>query len=112
MSLITETGESGNISKMKLMSPPKFLQSLKVINVSDLYHISCGTSDRIWVGSTRKLILVNTKGKILHHREDMFLEMVGNCSGRHTVNSDNELFYIHSNNNIHNLSKDIKHTIY
>lgn len=112
MSLITETRESGNINNMKLMSPPKFLQSLKVIHISDFYHISCGTSDRIWVGSTRKLILVNTKGKILHHREDMFLEMVGSGSGRHTVKRDNELFCIHSSNNIHKLSKDMKHTIY
>lgn len=95
---------------MKLMSPPKFLQSLKVTHIVDFYHISCGTSDRIWVSSEHELILVNTKGKILHHREDMFLEMVGNGSGKHTVNSDNELFYIHSNNNIHKLSKDMKNT--
>lgn len=75
-SLVKEMGESENISKMKLMSPPKFLQSLKVTHIVYIYHISCGTSDRIWVSIEHELILVNTKGKILHHREDMFLEMV------------------------------------
>lgn len=38
----------------------------------------------------------------------MSFEMDGNGCGRHTVNSNNELFYIHSNNNIHKLSKDMK----
>lgn len=40
----------------------------------------------------------------------MSFEMDGNGCGRHTVNSNNELFYIHSNNNIHKLSKDMKNT--
>lgn len=75
-SFVKEMGESENISKMKLMSPPKFLQSLKVTHIVDIYHISCGTSDRIWVSNKHELILVNTNGKIRHHREDMFLEMV------------------------------------
>lgn len=75
-SFVKEMGESENISKMKLMSPPKFLQSLKVTHIVDFYHISCGTSDRIWVSNKHELILVNTNGKIRHHREDMFLEMV------------------------------------
>lgn len=96
---------------MKWMHRPKLIQSIKLIDEDEnLDHISCFTSDRIWVSDTGKLLMVNLKGKTLYHREDLFLETFGNRSGRHAVNSDNELFFIHSNNNIHKLAKDMKNT--
>lgn len=76
--------------------------------IVDFYYILCGILDWIWVSSEYELILVNMKGKIFYYWEDMFLEMVGNGSGKYIVNSDNELFYIYSNNNIYKLLKDMK----
>lgn len=78
MNLITETRRNENENQMKWMSPRKFIQSLKVIDIHVYVdHISCFTSDRIWISDTSELIMVNTKGETLHHREDLFLETFG-----------------------------------
>lgn len=95
---------------MRLMSTPKLLQSVRVAHVC-FYHIACVTSDRIWASDRDKLLLINTNGETLHYRGDLFNKNVETYSARHTVNSDNELFYIHRNNNIHRLSQDEKSTI-
>lgn len=71
-------------------------------------YILCFILDCIWVSDIGKLLMVNLKGKILYYWEDLFLEMFGNCSGRYVVNSDNEFFFIYSNNNIYKLVKDVK----
>ncbi|XP_065930813.1 uncharacterized protein [Magallana gigas] len=97
-----EKPQQGNQCLLKLMSPPELLPSLTVTGVGRCYHISCVTSDRIWVSDHRNnFILTDTTGVPLHRVED-------SCSGfgLHTVNSDSELIYIDRNYNINKLSKD------
>lgn len=103
---IVITGKRQNESPMRLMSSPKLLQSVRVAHMC-FDHIACVTSDRIWASGRDKLLLINTNGEPFHYREDLFNdENVGTYSARHTVNSDNGLFYIHRNNNIHRLYQD------
>lgn len=109
---IVITGKRQNESPMRLMSSPKLLQSVRVAHMC-CDHIACVTSDRIWASDRDKLLLINTNGETLHYREDLFNgENVETYSARHTVNSDNGLFYIHRNNNINRLSQDKKSTIF
>ncbi|XP_065934599.1 uncharacterized protein [Magallana gigas] len=102
----TEKPQQGNQCLLKLMSPPKLLHSLTVTGVGRCYHISCVTSDRVWVSDYNNLMLTDTTGVPLHRVED-------SCSrlyGLHTVNSESELIYIDRNYNINKLSKDMKTT--
>ncbi|XP_065937191.1 uncharacterized protein [Magallana gigas] len=106
---ITERGNRrvGNQCLLKLTSGAELHQSLTVTGVYPCYHISCVTSDRVWVSDDRKhLMLTDTTGVSLH--------LVGDsCSylfGFHTVNSESELIYIDRNYNINKLSKDMKTT--
>lgn len=51
------------------MHRPKLIQSIKLIDEDEnLDHISCFTSDRIWVSDKGKLLMVNLKGKTLYNR--------------------------------------------
>ncbi|XP_065929521.1 uncharacterized protein [Magallana gigas] len=104
---ITERGNRrvGNQCLLKLTSAPEFHQSLTVTGVDRCYHISCVTSDLVWVSDEDNLILTDTIGVPLHRVED-------SCSdgGIHTVNSESELIYIDMYDNINKLSKDMKTT--
>ncbi|XP_065932116.1 uncharacterized protein [Magallana gigas] len=107
---ITERGNRrvGNQCLLKLMSGAELHQSLTVTGVDYCYHISCVTSDRVWVSDDDNLMLTDTTGVPLHRVE-------GSCSGiyvggLHTVNSESELIYIDRNYNINKLSKDMKTT--
>ncbi|XP_065929399.1 uncharacterized protein [Magallana gigas] len=107
---ITERGNRhvGNQWLLKLMSGPEFHQSFTVTDADRCYHISCVTSDRVWVSDDRnKLILTDTRGVPLHHVEDSSRCLYG---GLHTVNSESELIYIDRNFNINKLSKDMNTT--
>eukprot|EP00105_Crassostrea_gigas_P041414 XP_019925562.1 PREDICTED: uncharacterized protein LOC109619606 [Crassostrea gigas] len=103
----TEKPQQGNQCLLKLMSPPELLPSLTVTGVNRCCHISCVTSDRVWVSDDgNKLMLTDTTGVPLHRVED-------SCSylyGSHTVNSESELIYIDKDYNINKLSKDMKTT--
>ncbi|XP_065929523.1 uncharacterized protein [Magallana gigas] len=102
----TDTPQQGNQCLLKLMSLPKLLHSLTVTGVGSCCHISCVTSDLVWVSDNIcNLILTDTTGVPLHR-------VKGSCSdgGFHTVNSENELIYIDRNYNINKLSKDMKTT--
>lgn len=67
------------------------------------FHIYCVTPDLIWVSDVREdLVLTNTAGNILHHLNDS----CPGAGGRHTVNSENALMYIHLN--VKKLSNDMK----
>ncbi|XP_065943795.1 uncharacterized protein [Magallana gigas] len=102
----TEKPQQGNQCLLKLMSPPELLPSLTLTDVDRCYHISCVTSDRVWVSDGRnKLMLTDTTGVPLHRVED-------SCRGNglHAVNSESELIYIDRNYNINKLSKDMKTT--
>ncbi|XP_065922626.1 uncharacterized protein [Magallana gigas] len=105
---ITERGNRrvGNQCLLKLTSGAELHQSLTVTGVVWCDHISCVTSDRVWVSDHRNnLILTDTTGVPLHRVED-------SCrgGGLHTVNSESELIYINRIYNINKLSKDMKTT--
>nr|XP_034309429.1 uncharacterized protein LOC117683724 [Crassostrea gigas] len=107
---ITERGNRrvGNQCLLKLMSVPEFHQSLTLTGVDGCYHISCVTSDRVWVSDHwDNLMLTDTTGVPLHRVEDL---CSGYERGLHTVNSESELIYIDRNYNINKLSKDMKTT--
>nr|XP_034333806.1 uncharacterized protein LOC105343600 [Crassostrea gigas] len=103
----TEKPLVGNESLLKLMSPPKLLHSLTVTEVDNFEHISCVTSDQVWVGDNN-LILINTAGDILHHLKNLCFETYN--GGIQTVNSEGELIYIDADYNINKLSNDMKIT--
>nr|XP_034319750.1 uncharacterized protein LOC105342926 isoform X1 [Crassostrea gigas]XP_034319751.1 uncharacterized protein LOC105342926 isoform X1 [Crassostrea gigas]XP_034319752.1 uncharacterized protein LOC105342926 isoform X1 [Crassostrea gigas] len=105
---ITERGNRrvGNQCLLKLTSGAELHQSLTVTGVGDCDHISCVTSDRVWVGDYNNLMLTDTTGVPLHRVEDSCSYL----SGLHTVNSESELIYIDRNSNINKLSKDMKTT--
>nr|XP_034319633.1 uncharacterized protein LOC105342260 isoform X2 [Crassostrea gigas]XP_034319634.1 uncharacterized protein LOC105342260 isoform X2 [Crassostrea gigas]XP_034319636.1 uncharacterized protein LOC105342260 isoform X2 [Crassostrea gigas]XP_034319637.1 uncharacterized protein LOC105342260 isoform X2 [Crassostrea gigas]XP_034319638.1 uncharacterized protein LOC105342260 isoform X2 [Crassostrea gigas]XP_034319639.1 uncharacterized protein LOC105342260 isoform X2 [Crassostrea gigas] len=105
---ITERGNRrvGNQCLLKLTSGAEFHQSLTVTGVGRCYHISCVTSDRVWVSHWNNLMLTDTTGVPLHRVEDSDSDI----SGLHTVNSESELIYIDRNYNINKLSKDMKTT--
>ncbi|XP_065928912.1 uncharacterized protein [Magallana gigas] len=105
----TEKPQQGNQCLLKLMSPPEVLQSLTVTGVG-CNHISCVTSDRVWVSDRNNLILTDTTGVPLHRVEDSCSDLYDGNNGLHTVNSESELIYIDRNYNINKLSKDIKTT--
>nr|XP_034321353.1 uncharacterized protein LOC117687956 isoform X2 [Crassostrea gigas] len=104
---ITERGNRrvGNQCLLKLTSGAELHQSLTVTGVVGCDHISCVTSDRVWVSDDDNLILTDITGVPLHRVED-------SCRGvgLHTVNSESELIYIDRNFNINKLSKDMKTT--
>nr|XP_034309389.1 uncharacterized protein LOC105319963 [Crassostrea gigas] len=104
----TEKPQHGNQCVLKLMSPPELLHSLTVTGVRRCYHISCVTSDRVWISDNDNLILTDTTGVPLHRVEDSCSDSL--YRGLHTVNSESELIYIDRNDNINKLSKDMKTT--
>lgn len=90
---------------MEKEDEPEIFQYLTVTGVNDCNHISCVTSDRVWVSDNKaNLILINTTGDTLHCLKDL----CSICfSGSHSVNNDNELIYIDRNYNIQKLSKNM-----
>eukprot|EP00105_Crassostrea_gigas_P036570 XP_019920718.1 PREDICTED: uncharacterized protein LOC105323109 [Crassostrea gigas] len=107
---ITERGNRrvGNQCLLKLTSGAELHQSLTVPGVDRCRHISCVTSDWVWVSDYEyNLILTDTTGVPLHRVED---SCRGLFRGLHTVNSESELIYIDRNSNINKLSKDMKTT--
>nr|XP_034309440.1 uncharacterized protein LOC105328160 [Crassostrea gigas] len=105
----TEKPQQGNQCLLKLMSPPELLYSLTVTCIGCCLHISCVTSDRVWVSDWKNLILTDTTGVPLHRVEDSWSDSY-NGNGLHTVNSESELIYIDRRYNINKLSKDMKTT--
>ncbi|XP_065927692.1 uncharacterized protein [Magallana gigas] len=103
----TEKPLEGNESLLKLMSSPELLHSLTVTGVDNCEHISCVTSDHVWVGDDN-IILINTAGDILHHLKNFCFEIYS--GGIQTVNSECELIYIDEDYNINKLSNDMKIT--
>ncbi|XP_065932193.1 uncharacterized protein [Magallana gigas] len=107
---ITERGNRrvGNQCLLKLTSGAEFHQSLTLTGVGGCFHISCVTSDRVWVSDHRNnLMLTDTTGVPLHRVEDSCSDLY---TGIHTVNSESELIYIDDDYNINKLSKDMKTT--
>ncbi|XP_065937221.1 uncharacterized protein [Magallana gigas] len=109
---ITERGNRrvGNQCLLKLTSGAEFHQSLTVTDVRCCLHISCMTSDRVWVSDWNNLILTDKTGVPLHHVEDSWSRDIFTGNGLHTVNSESELIYIDRKDNINKLSNDMKTT--
>ncbi|XP_065929796.1 uncharacterized protein [Magallana gigas] len=103
----TEKPQQGNQCLLKLMSPPELLHSLTVTGVDGCLHISCVTSDRVWVSNRYNLVLMDATGVPLHRVDDSGSDYL---FGLHTVNSESELIYIDWYYNINKLSKDMKTT--
>ncbi|XP_065931744.1 uncharacterized protein [Magallana gigas] len=109
---ITERGNRrvGNQCLLKLTSGAEFHHSLTLTGVGCCDHISCVTSDRVWVSDDGdNLMLTNTTGVPLHRVEDSCRGLFDG-KGSHTVNSESELIYIDRKYNISKLSKDMKTT--
>lgn len=103
-----ENSPNGNEYLLEKMPCAKLHEYFKVPNVDSCHHISCVTPDRVWVSFKNNLIFTNTAGDILHCLEDSI--SIFGSNGSHTVNSDNELFYINLNDDIKRLSQDLKMT--
>ncbi|XP_078341081.1 uncharacterized protein LOC144627568 isoform X2 [Crassostrea virginica] len=92
---------------LTLLSSPVVQKSLLVTGVKHCHHISCKTSERVWVSDENNLILTDTAtGKQLHSVEDSLYSVIG----KHTVNCEGELIYIDKKRNIIKLCNDMKTT--
>lgn len=106
---IREIGRRHENDKRLRMIDPELLHSFSVKGVSECYHMSCVTSEKVWVSDRlNNLILANTSGDALLQRKDLCKDGV-NC-GSHTLNCEGELIYIQKNFNINKLSNDMKQT--
>lgn len=100
-----EKPQEGNESLLKLIYPPKLLQTLTLKYIGRCFHISNVSSDLVWVSDQNNIILTNKKGVNLHHLSDTYSRLILTS---HTVNSENELIYIDKNFKINKLSRDMK----
>lgn len=111
---ITERGKPniGNKCLLKLVSPPKLLQSITVKGVDGCGHITSVASDRVWVSDETKIALTNTTGDTLKHVGDLVRGQNEEelYFGLHTVKSEDELIYIDVHFIVNKLSKDLKTT--
>ncbi|XP_078328868.1 uncharacterized protein LOC144623872 [Crassostrea virginica] len=99
--------EATNERLLKLMPSPVLQKSVSLKGVEGCDHISCITSDLIWVSDYQKnLILTDTTiGDTIYAVNDSFdLRYVG----LHSVNNCNELIYIDKEFNINKVSHDTK----
>lgn len=83
-----EKPQEGNESLLKLIYPPKLLQTLTLKYIGRCFHISNVSSDLVWVSDQNNIILTNKKGVNLHHLKDTYSRLILTS---HTVNSENEL---------------------
>ena len=98
---------AGDEDLLTLLSSPVLQNSLSVTGVKRCWHISCVTSDLVWVSDRDNLILTDTaSGKQVHSVEHSL--HLG--TGKHTVNCEGELIYIDKENNIIELCNDMKST--
>lgn len=89
----------------KLMSVYELDRFLTVTCAPCCHHISAMTLDRVWVSYGKNIILINKAGDTVYHVKNLCGELY---SGLHTINFDDELFYIDREYNIKKLSKDMK----
>lgn len=98
-------------SLIKLMTTPIVKSFFTVASVSGCDHISCLTSDRIWIKKGRVLVLTDTSGNTIHVQtlplpdKALYLHIFDTRAG-HAITNTNELLYINSNFNIDRLSAD------
>lgn len=73
-------------------------------------HISYMASNRILISCRCHLLLINKKGKTIYQKHDLFCHSSIDGSGRHTVNNENNVFYIRNKTDVYKLSKNWKST--
>lgn len=92
---------------LKLMPTIELYQYFTVPDCKHCYHISCVSSDLVWVSvDEHKLILINKAG-VQKQLEDSHM---GFCFGTHAVNSQGEMIYFDKQECIRKLSQDMKTT--
>ncbi|XP_062616973.1 uncharacterized protein LOC134278691 isoform X2 [Saccostrea cucullata] len=93
----------GSNTMLRLMPKPLLKESVPLINIPSVYHISYVTSDRVWVSHLNNLFLMNIAGDTLFQLND-----VTNVSsfGVHSVNKEGDLIYIDRNHDIALISSD------
>lgn len=91
---------------LQIQSSPVFQKTLTVNVLGPCYHISCMSADQIFVSAKHEILLTGDK---LYSVKDSAVK--GRIeSGNHTVNADNDLFYIDTYYNIKKLSNDRRTT--
>eukprot|EP00105_Crassostrea_gigas_P009812 XP_011424898.1 PREDICTED: uncharacterized protein LOC105326507 [Crassostrea gigas] len=103
----TKESQKENECQLQRMSADDFYQSLTIAGVSQCSHISCVTSDRLWISGVSDLILKNLSNVLLHRVND---PCSGYNQGIHTLNSESELIYINKDYYIKKLSKNMETT--
>lgn len=92
----------GNESLLELMPNPELQQRLKLTETFGCLHISRVRPDQFWVSDNRTdLILFNANGDIqyLENKIHVYTD-VYDLTGAHTVNKNNDLIYIDTQNEI------------
>lgn len=100
---LSDRGERrlGNESLLELMPKPELQQLLKLNDTSGCLHMSRVRPDQFWVSDNRNnLILLNKNGDIQKHFQNEIYTHVYDLTGAHTVDRNNQLIYIDTNNQI------------
>lgn len=84
---------------MRNRSSLKFQHSFTVAGIKRCYHISFNAF-MVWINDDCNLILSNTKGDIIHRLNDLSMDSVHTAYGLHSINEQNDLFYIDTHCNI------------
>lgn len=90
----------GNECLLKLMPSPELHQSIALTHADGCKHITCVSTDRVWVSDRKnKMMLTNIAGDILHNRGDLCSSFFKGY-GLHTVNKEGDLIFVDGKYNI------------
>ncbi|XP_062597795.1 uncharacterized protein LOC134259211 [Saccostrea cucullata] len=89
---------------LKPMSSPVLKKSVAVTGLATSRHISCTSSDEVWVSDTNNLIKINSTGDILQQETNV----INSDYGVHTATNAGELIFIDKKFNINKISCDEK----
>ncbi|XP_062597796.1 uncharacterized protein LOC134259212 [Saccostrea cucullata] len=93
--------ESGQM--LQLMSKPVLQKYVPLKKLPCACHISCVTSEKVWVSFNNNIMLINIEGDILCHVIDVIDTFT---YGVHCVNKDDDMIYIDRNHCISVISSD------
>lgn len=88
---------------LKLMSEAKLQRFFTVSDITYCRHISCATSDQIWVSEGKNIFMTSRAGAILYRLSDLD---ENNSYGSHTMTRAGELLYVDNKYTIKKLSKN------
>ncbi|XP_062574104.1 uncharacterized protein LOC134235944 [Saccostrea cucullata] len=98
--------EVGKEWMLKPIPSPVIKKSVAVTGLAAGRHISCTSSDEIWVSDTNNLAKINSTGDILHQETNV----INSDYGVHTATNAGELIFIDNKFNINKMSYDTKIT--